>query len=184
MFLGSFMISKEMYNCLVICMNAFLSVSLEGSSRIGGCSRLLAVNRGYSRFCNHRVRKITPAGMVSTIAGDGTAGFADGSSATAKFDRPRGMCADTAGNLYVTGYGNHRVRKITPAGMVITIAGDGTAGFADGLSATAKFQDGPQGMAADAAGNVFVADSGNNRVRMITPFNISIYKKVEVWREK
>ena len=75
--------------------------------------------------------------MLNTIAGDGTAGFADGPSATARFKDPCGVCVSTAGNFYVADAGNHCVRMITPAGMVSTIAGDGTAGFADGPSATA-----------------------------------------------
>ena len=116
---------------------------------------------------NNRVRMISSAGVVSTIAGDGTAGFADGSSATAKFNGPISVCVSTAGNFYVADSANHCVRMISSAGVVSTIAGDGTKGFADGPSATAKFND-PRAVCVDTAGNLVVADRGNNRVRMIS----------------
>ena len=106
--------------------------------------------------------------MVSTIAGDGTEGFADGPSATAKFDCPRAVCVDAAGNLVVADY---RVRMISSAGVVSTIAGDGTKGFADGPSATAKFNR-PRAVCVDAAGNLVVADWGNDRVRMISGLKV------------
>jgi sugar lactone lactonase YvrE len=120
---------------------------------------------------NYRVRKITPTGVVSTVAGDGTAGMADGPGATARFNAPGRVGVDAAGNVYVGDGANHRIRKITPAGVVSTLAGDGTAGFVDGPGATARFN-GPQSVAVDAAGNVYVADELNHRIRMITPAGI------------
>jgi DNA-binding beta-propeller fold protein YncE len=115
---------------------------------------------------NHRIRKITPAGEVSTLAGGGR-GFADGVGSDAKFDDPVGIASDAAGNLYVTDNGNHRIRKITPAGEVSTLAG-GEGGFADGVGSAARFYR-PSGIAIDAAGKLYVVDSWNNRVRKITP---------------
>ncbi len=116
---------------------------------------------------NHRIRKVTPSGAVSTFAGNGTAGFADGSVSSAKFNEPYGITVDTAGNVYVADCKNHRIRKITPSGIVSTVAGNGTAGFADDVGSSAKFYN-PYGVTIDAAGNVYVADYENQRIRKIT----------------
>ena len=115
---------------------------------------------------NHRIRKITPGGDVSTLAGDGTIGFADGRGTAAKFNYPTGIAIDGAGNLYVADTYNHRIRKITPAGNVTTLAGSGTNGFADGSGVTAKFAM-PTGVAVDRAGIVYAADFDNHRIRRI-----------------
>jgi sugar lactone lactonase YvrE len=119
---------------------------------------------------NHRIRKIVIATRdVTTLAGDGTGGFADGPGATARFNQPGGVAADGAGNLYVADYGNHRIRKIVIAsGEVTTLAGDGTGGFTDGPAAAAQFNY-PYGVAVDGAGNLYVGDEGNNRIRKIFP---------------
>ena len=127
---------------------------------------------------NHRIRKITQAGEVSALAGSGEASkwhsaFADGPGNVARFDRPSGIATDKDGNLYVVDLGNHRIRKITPAGEVSTFAGSGERGFADGPGNAAAFNMGdgiiPNGIAIDALGNLYVADAGNNRIRKITP---------------
>ena len=115
---------------------------------------------------NHRVRKITPSGVVTTIAGS-TAGYADGVGSEAKFDKPIDVVIDASGNLYVADLGNHRVRKILPDGTVSTLAGS-TAGYADGIGEHAKFNH-TNGVAVDNAGNVYVTDQGNKKVRKITP---------------
>jgi sugar lactone lactonase YvrE len=117
---------------------------------------------------NHRIRKITPAGVVSTFAGNGTAGFADGPGAAAQFESPFGVAVDAAGNVYIADTYNHRIRKINPTGVVSTLAGNGSYGYADGGGAAAKFYV-PKGVAVDPAGNVYVADENNQRIRKITP---------------
>jgi MYXO-CTERM domain-containing protein len=117
---------------------------------------------------NHKIRKISPAGVVSTLAGAGVSGYADGTGETARFREPSGIAADATGNVYVADWGNHAIRKITPAGVVTTFAGSGgVLGNADGTGSAARFQL-PSGVAVDAAGNVYVADTLNHTIRKIT----------------
>lgn len=118
---------------------------------------------------NHSIRKITPTGLVTTFAG-GTAGTADGNGTAAQFDEPYGICSDAQGNIYVADNVNHRIRKITPAGVVSTIAGS-TAGMQNGNAATAKFNQ-PDGICVDAQGNIYVSDYYNHCIRMITPAGV------------
>ena len=117
-------------------------------------------------YDNHRIRKITPAGMVSTFAGTGIRGYADGTGTTAQFYYPAGLAVDSSGNVYVVDHGSHRIRKITPAGVVTTFAGTGTKGFANGDGTKAQFNN-PTGVAVDSSGNFYVADSDNHRIRKI-----------------
>ena len=115
---------------------------------------------------NHKIRKITPEGVVTTLAGGGAAGATDSTSNIATFNNPNGVAIDAAGNVYVADTGNHKIRKITPAGVVTTGAGSGSAGATDGTGNAATFYN-PTGVAVDAAGNVFVADSYNHKIRKI-----------------
>jgi len=124
-----------------------------------------------AEFGGNRIRKITPAGVVSTLAGDGNFGFKDGSAAAAEFSSPTGVAADVQGNVYVADYYSNRIRKITPAGTVSTLAGTGVAGYADGPGASAQFF-GPTSLVTDALGNVYVSDYGNYAVRKITPSGV------------
>ena len=122
---------------------------------------------------NHSIRKITPAGTVSTLAGLAVIfGSADGTGGAARFNYPIGICTDAAGNVYMADTGNHIIRKITPAGVSSTLAGlAGVAGSNDGTGATARFNY-PFSVSADNAGNVFVADTSNHTIRKITPAGV------------
>jgi trimeric autotransporter adhesin len=120
---------------------------------------------------NHRIRKVTTTGIINTVAGNGTKGFrGDGGPATAaQLNYPWGVAVDSAGNLYFTEFGNHRIRKVTTAGIISTVGGNGTRGFSgDGGPATAAQFDYPLGLAVDSAGNIYLADLQNHRIRKVT----------------
>jgi sugar lactone lactonase YvrE len=124
-------------------------------------------------FNNHTIRAITPAGVVSTLAGSpGVPGYADGTGAAARFNGNGGLAVDSAGNIFVSDWDNFVIRRITPAGVVTTFAGTaGAVGTTDGTGAAARFSN-PNGMAIDAAGNLYVADWGNHTIRRITPAGV------------
>lgn len=116
---------------------------------------------------NNVIRKITPAGQVSTYAGSGTPGHTDGASLTAQFTHPAGLAIDKSRNIYVADYGNNLIRKISSSGTTVsTYAGNGTAGFANGAFNAASFN-GPLGLAINPSGNLYVADLANNAIRLI-----------------
>lgn len=120
----------------------------------------------------HRIRKITSAGVVSTLAGVGSTGAVDGTGGTAKFNYPGGVAVDTSGHVYVADKDNHLIRKISSAGVVSTLAGvGGTTGNTDGTGGTAKFSS-PAGIAVDLSGTVFVADQNNHIIRTISPAGV------------
>ncbi len=116
---------------------------------------------------NHKIRKITPEGLVTTFAGSGTIGATDGQGINAKFYYPAGIAVDANNNLMVADYGNNKIRKITPDGLVSTFAGSGTSGTLDGNVLSAQFN-GATGVCVDSFGTVFVADYFNNTIRKIT----------------
>lgn len=118
---------------------------------------------------NNAIRKITPAGVVTTLAGGAGPGYADATGTAAKFKEPHGIAVDAAGNVYVADYENHVVRKVTPTGVVTTLAGTANAtGTTDGQGAAARFM-ALQGLTVDGTGNVYVADGGSRSIRKITP---------------
>ena len=121
-------------------------------------------------FANHTIRKITPDGTVSTLAGSaGEAGSADGTGAAARFNQVHGVAVDGAGNIYAADFGNHTIRKITSDGVVTTLAGLAeNPGSTDGEGAAARFS-APYDVAVDETGNVYVADTSNHTIRKITP---------------
>jgi hypothetical protein len=118
---------------------------------------------------NHTIRKITPFGVVTTLAGlAGSRGNADGTGSAARFSSPSDVATDSADNFYVADFGNQTIRKITPAGVVTTLAGlAGSMGGADGTGSAARFHS-PEGVVVDGAGNVYVADTENSTIRKIT----------------
>jgi gliding motility-associated-like protein len=120
---------------------------------------------------NHSIRKITPGGLVTTLAGNGNIGSADGTGPTASFYYPKGLGVDATGNIYVADNSNNLIRKVTPAGVVTTIAGNGNTGFTNGNGRSASFNS-PTGVEADAAGNLYIADAGNNAIRKMTPAGV------------
>jgi trimeric autotransporter adhesin len=133
---------------------------------------------------NHRVRKVTPDGIITTYAGSGPVdatshlgddaqkgGFSgdNGPATDARLNAPAGLAVDARGNLFIADYSNHRVRKVAPDGIITTVAGTGTPGFSgDSGKATDARLNGPVGLAVDSAGNLFVTEySGNHRVRKV-----------------
>jgi len=119
---------------------------------------------------NHRIRKVDTSGMITTVAGNGTEGFSgDGGPATsATLNTPIGVAVDTAGNLYIADAFNNRVRKVNAKGVIATVAGNGDARFSgDRVAATSASLSAPFGVAVDTAGNVYIADTSNHRVRKV-----------------
>jgi len=116
---------------------------------------------------NNLIREISPSGVVTTLAGTGAQGSANGPAAAASFNFPQGVAVDAAGNVYVADYGNNMIRKISAAGSVTTLAGRDSSGSTNGVDTAATFNQ-PSGVAVDAGGNVYVADFGNNLIRKIS----------------
>jgi serine/threonine-protein kinase len=117
---------------------------------------------------NRRIRKVAPDGTVTTVAGSGQPGTRDGPAATAQFVYPTGIAVGQGGTLYIADRGAHTIRKITSRGVVSTLAGTGLPGYTDGMGSIAQFHD-PMTVAINQSGRLFVADSGNHAIRMIMP---------------
>jgi len=138
-----------------------VSVCVDGSGRVYIADR-----------DNHRVRRVSAAGVISTIAGTGVEGFLgdNGPATSARLNSPSGVSVDGDGILYIADRGNHRVRRVTAAGTISTIAGNGTAGFSgDSTAATGVQLNSPSGVFVDGDGNVYIADRDNHRIRKVSP---------------
>lgn len=147
-------------------------VSTVAQMTAGGVAADNSGNVYISDIARDRIVRVDPSGLVSVIAGTGAAGFAgDGGPATsAQLNAPEGLAIDTQGNIYIADTGNHRIRMIGPDAVIGTIAGTGMPDFGgDGGPALSAALNSPGGLALDKLGNLYVADTGNNRVRMLTP---------------
>jgi uncharacterized protein (TIGR03437 family) len=164
-------------------INAFAGNGTAGYSGDGGAAISAELNSPDSMtfdaagnlyfvdFYNYRVRKVSPTGIITPVAGNGTSGYAgDGGLATvAELATPGGLATDASGNLYIADAANHRTRMVSPAGIITTVAGNGTAGYSgDGGLATAAELNGPSGVAVDSSGNLYISDQGNRTVRKVT----------------
>ncbi len=124
---------------------------------------------------NSRIRKVSSDGIITTLAGNGSLSYSGdgGLAANAQLSGPRGLAVDGSGNLFIADFDNNMVRKISASGIIITVAGNGVAGFSgDSGRATSAQLNGPWGVAVDRTGNLFIADSANNRIRRVSPSGI------------
>jgi hypothetical protein len=140
-------------------------LNAPGGLAVDGAGNVFIADTG-----NNRVRRVTPDGNINTFAGTGAAGYSGdgGPSSGAAFSSPQGIAADRYGNLYIADTNNNVIRKIAPTGVTSTVAGDGTAGFGfDGFFAREAQLNLPTGVAV-SSGNLYVADSLNNRIRLVT----------------
>jgi sugar lactone lactonase YvrE len=130
----------------------------------------IAYSKGYlyvSEASGHKISKVDVSnGLVSVLAGSGTAGAEDGVGVETSFNSPRGIAVDANGNVFVADYSNHKIRKISPAGIVTTIAGSGEGTLTDGVGTDAAFKS-PAGLVLDKTGYLYVGDAGNNCIRKV-----------------
>ena len=122
---------------------------------------------------NHTIRKITPSAEVTTFAGSGSAGYNDATGTSSAFNEPYGLAFDAVGNLFVADRSNHKIRKITPSGVVTTFAGS-SQGYNDATGTSAQFNT-PQGLVFDSNGNLFVTELNGEKNKKNNPFSSSNY---------
>jgi NHL repeat len=125
---------------------------------------------------NNRIREVAPGtGVITTVAGNGTAGYSgdSGPATSAELHSPAGIALDTAGNLYIADQGNDVIRKVSASGTITTVAGNNAVGYSgdNGLATNATLY-APAGVFVDSAGNLYIADEGNNRIREVNPSGI------------
>jgi sugar lactone lactonase YvrE len=141
----------------------------------GGVTVDAAGNLYIADWGNSRLRKASSTGVITTVAGNGNASYSgDGGQATSASLNPLGIALDYAGNLFISEFNGNRIRKVSANGTITTVAGNGTSGFSgDGGMATSAQLNNPIGVAVDSVGNLFIADSNNNRIRKVTAVNSS-----------
>ena len=138
----------------------------------GACALDSAGNLFIADTLNHSIRKVDPSGAISTVAGTGVAGFGgdEGPATAGSISAPLGVAVDDNGDIFIADTGNNRIRQVTPDGVIHTIAGQDGAGFSgDGGPAAAARINAPGGLLLDGAGDLYFADTGNNRVRRLVP---------------
>ena len=141
-------------------------------NRPSACALDPAGNLLIADTLNHRIRRVAPDGIITTVAGSGTSGVSgdEGPATVARLSAPAGIAVDGASVIYIADTGNHRIRQVTPNGIIHTIAGGDTGGFSgDGGPARAALLDSPGGLAVDSAGSLYFADTKNDRVRRLVP---------------
>jgi gliding motility-associated-like protein len=189
---GNIYVADQQNNSIRMITPAGVIKTIAGSGAIGSANGTgltasfnnpdgLAVDQQGNVFVadtkNNLVRKISPAGKVTTFAGNGTAGSTDGQGTGAYFNYPTGLAFDNYGDLFVADFKNDAIRKIDPSGKVTTVAGTGTAGSVNGIGTAASFN-GPLSLAFDATGNLYITDFLNNLVRKITLTGYTIDKQL------
>ena len=141
-------------------------------NRPSACALDSAGNLFIADTLNHSIRKVDPSGTISTVAGTGATGFSgdEGPATAAGINAPRGVVVDDDGDIFIADTGNNRIRQVTPDGVIHTIAGQNAAGFwGDGGPAASAQINAPGGLLLDGAGDLYFADTGNNRVRRLVP---------------
>ena len=152
-------------------------VTVATAARVFNPTGITTDASGNIYFCdagNNKIRKITTSGTITTLCGVGVGNIGDGGAATAAtITTPMGIVVNVAGDIIFSDINKNRLRRITSAGIIVNFAGptNGASGTTDGVATAARFSL-PSGLAIDAAGNVYVADAGNNEIRMVTPSGV------------